>query len=476
MTKKVDIILAILPFMDPYILTGPAILKSALNKSNITSKVMDWNLDIWKKCKDFYATSNYLYLYARTYGFDNPDMKKFLTKNLDGVLNNWINQLKEYDFEWLGLSLYSYKVYSIIYILCDKIRKELPHIKIIIGGNAVVQPIHNIADDLLKKNLIDYYVVGDGEDALISILKNEPNVFGVNNLDQIIQMDDINIIPDYSDYLINEYPLFNYDTTFFYIIGSRGCYNNCKFCQNKAKKYILRNPQNIVDEIIDLNKKYNCLHFAFADAMTNGVPKHIIKLAKLLKESKLNITWESFWKCRSKKVLNEEAYQIIGESGCKQLMIGIESGSPRVRNEMNKKLNIEDLYFIIEQCEKNNIEVLLLFIVGYYTETQDDFQQTLDLLTNVSKITKKVKVNSGPTFIPPHYNWMNLKRDKFDQWYYKDNTFSERINRWLRLAKHCQEIGFKIIHPHDIFLYGWSQRYKHIENINLFRSLNLIKE
>ena len=69
-------------------------------------------------------------------------------------------------------------------------------------------------------------------------------------------------------------------------------------------------------------------------------------------------------------------------SGCGTVWIGIESGSERVRNLMKKGYTEEDMQYTMQQLDRVGVKTRLLMIVGYVTETQEDFQETLDLFNN----------------------------------------------------------------------------------------------
>jgi len=77
---------------------------------------------------------------------------------------------------------------------------------------------------------------------------------------------------------------------------------------------------------------------------------------------------------------------------CEKLMpvlhLPVQSGSSKILNAMNRKHNISDYYKIIEQLKKAKPEIRFSsdFIIGYPNETEDDFNQTLELIEKVEFI------------------------------------------------------------------------------------------
>lgn len=73
-------------------------------------------------------------------------------------------------------------------------------------------------------------------------------------------------------------------------------------------------------------------------------------------------------------------------------MIGVESGSQVVRDHMRKVFTDIDLDYTIEECLKNKIQCILLFMVGYPTETEEDFEDTLKILYRYKNYAKNISL------------------------------------------------------------------------------------
>jgi radical SAM superfamily enzyme YgiQ (UPF0313 family) len=462
---KYDIVIVTVPFVRRIPQTGPALLKASVEKAGFSCKVLDWNFDIWNNIQNIKTTT--IKLNDKNIAeYTISDMKNFCLANMEKISKPWIKEIKNLKATWIGLSTYSSRTSRIfLNSMLPILRRNLPNIKIIVGGHGFSLPNTNWGAVLLKKGLIDFFVKGEGEETLVSLLKGEKNIAGINGI-EMNQIEDLDKIPfaNYSDTPPNKYPLKK-----SYIVTSRGCVRRCNFCYNYFKKIRFRSPENVVDELIDLYNKYGIVDFFFADSLSNGNPKQLKGICNtIIKAMETNrlpkISWGSSMSVLSRGSLDKKVYKLMSNSGCTSINIGVESGSDKVRKDMNKATKDEDIYFMIEQCRKNRINLDINFIVGYYTETEEDFEKTLNLITNISYCLKDIHVgiNVGPTFqVLNISDWKiaKLNKDRFGQWYYKDNTFPVRMDRWKRLVTHCQNLNFKTLENQKKLLMEKLEKY-----------------
>jgi hypothetical protein len=82
----------------------------------------------------------------------------------------------------------------------------------------------------------------------------------------------------------------------------------------------------------------------------------------------------------------EENFKLLSESGCKELQIGVESFSENVRNHMGKKFSDIDLLYCLQMLHKYKIRSALLMFVGYPTETEEDHQKSLAMISKLNDL------------------------------------------------------------------------------------------
>ena len=116
-----------------------------------------------------------------------------------------------------------------------------------------------------------------------------------------------------------------------------------------------------------------------------------------LAKANIPVKWRGMFIFRSG--MTNKDWDMIKASGCHKLDIGIESGSERVRYDMKKKFTNECMYNSIDELGKRGITMTYLMMVGYPTETEKDFQDTIDLLKWSEKYKELIEVRTNIVMI-----------------------------------------------------------------------------
>ena len=187
------------------------------------------------------------------------------------------------------------------------------------------------------------------------------------------------------------------------------------------------------------------------------------------------IRWGGQFIIRSERQSPAEDYDLMARAGMSWASIGIESASELVRNHMDKQFTNEDMYFSIDQLIKNNISVTAMFIVGYPTETEKEFQENIKWLEyyadrNSTTIPednrgKIVDINLGQTLgVLPNSPLADM--DVYtgqDTWVSKTVPgldFAERVRRRKELSRVANKLGYTV---------RWDEKQLHFLNRKLER-------
>jgi len=180
------------------------------------------------------------------------------------------------------------------------------------------------------------------------------------------------------------------------IILSNGCLGNCYYCavkfargklESKPIEKIIKEIEYSVNEekskeILLTSQDNGCYGFDINENL-NTLLKKIIEIKG---DFKIRVGMAN--PQHLKIIINELIEIYKNEKIYKFLHIPIQSGSNKVLKEMNRYYTIEDVYDIIEKFKKEipDISIGTDIIVGYPTETENDFQETIDFI-------KKIKPN-----------------------------------------------------------------------------------
>ena len=176
-----------------------------------------------------------------------------------------------------------------------------------------------------------------------------------------------------------------------------------------------------------------------------------------------------------------EDFKKMADSGASTLLIGVESGSPSVREHMKKGYTDEDLHYSLGEIFKNNIKVRFLMIIGYPTETREDFDQTLKFFERYAEYGRNglvEEINLGLTLnlLPqtPLYNnaeeyGLNTTKDHINDWVCTQNPsldFKERLERRIEAQHFVEQLGYKVFESKN-YVRALSIAWNEVKNLQI---------
>ena len=193
-----DMLLCIIPKINPDAPTvGPAVLKATLEKAGYSCKVLDLNIRLFREFEK-HGDKQYFFENDRVFKKDIDDNDFFrdeiLTK-YEYVIDQWMEEFKLLNPKFIGMSMLSSYSRAIATILSYRLRQEMPDTKIVWGGAEVTHRTKMYLDN----GMIDFYVWGDGEQAILDLMAGKYDAPGINK--DATQLDDLNTveIPNYDD-------------------------------------------------------------------------------------------------------------------------------------------------------------------------------------------------------------------------------------------------------------------------------------
>jgi radical SAM superfamily enzyme YgiQ (UPF0313 family) len=162
------------------------------------------------------------------------------------------------------------------------------------------------------------------------------------------------------------------------IITSRGCPNQCTFCDNNTFgcKIRMRGAQSVVDEIELLMHDYGVKEIAFVDDTFTISNKRLSEIFRLTRERGLKFPWTCMARINT---VNEKILGEMKENGCWHISFGIESGNEDILRLIRKNISLADTEKIIDQCYRLGIRTKGFFIIGHPKETPETIDQTIEL-------------------------------------------------------------------------------------------------
>lgn len=306
--------------------------------------------------------------------------------------------------EIVGISFLSNMCYPAARALSRKIKATFPSIKIVYGG---VFSTINSQKIMAFENSVDIVARGEGEGIIKDLadrhkLSDIPGITFKDGNDKIIEnpnrepIQDIDSIPfpdrdsldiNYVASLPLDVPAVIWDMPYTSLISSRGCPFACTYCNCPTfsqKRCRFRTVKNVIKELEEI-KKSGYKSFCFLDDNFLLNPQRVEKICNTMIESQHGFRWAC--EGRADRKVNG-VFNRLSKAGCELVMFGIESGSQRVLDSMNKKTKIPDIEEAITHAKEAGIPIIHgFFIVGSPGETVAEMEQSF-------QFAQRLEINS----------------------------------------------------------------------------------
>ena len=163
------------------------------------------------------------------------------------------------------------------------------------------------------------------------------------------------------------------------MVSTRGCPFHCNWCAKPiwGQRYAMRSPANVAEEMALLKRTLSPDHIWFADDIFGLRPKWVSAFADEVKARGAAIP---FMIQSRVDLMTEKAVAALGRAGCVEVWLGVESGSQKILDAMDKGTRVEQVGAARERLGKAGIRTCYFLQFGYPGETWDDIRQTVALV------------------------------------------------------------------------------------------------
>lgn len=176
---------------------------------------------------------------------------------------------------------------------------------------------------------------------------------------------------------------------------ARSCAYKCSFCDFPVRAGALSLTSiDVVEKELALLARRGIKHLVFIDDTFNVPGPRFKQLCRMMIKNDFGFSWYSFFRCAAAR--DKETFDLLAESGCKAVFLGIESGNQGILDNMSKVATLDRYKRGIDELHQRGVTTFGAFISGFPGETQESVEDTISFI-------KEAK----PTFYRVEPFWYN---------------------------------------------------------------------
>jgi anaerobic magnesium-protoporphyrin IX monomethyl ester cyclase len=273
---------------------------------------------------------------------------------------------------------------------------SLQHTRIVLGGPEV----RNHVDNFLSHGA-DFIVVGEGEQTMLELVEWIDGKISkkLADIEGIVYASDCGAVCRNKERTklrnLDELPVPNrtkvnmqlyfdawkrrHGTNAISVSTMRGCPYTCKWCSRAVygQSYRRRSPQHVADEIAWIKEHYQVDSIWFVDDVFTVSHQWLSDFTQEMKSRNLVMPYECITRADR---MSEEVILNLKASGCFRVWIGAESGSQKIIDLMDRRVDVEQVQQMIQLARAHGLQAGTFIMVGYPGETKEDIYATVDHL------------------------------------------------------------------------------------------------
>jgi len=384
-----------------------------------------------------------------------------------GTVNDCQKRIEEFRPDIIGFSSNSGE-YGFCCSLAAAI-KEKCNIPILFGG---VHPTV-VPEEVINEEYIDIICVGEGEEALVELLNNMESGSDIHSIRNLWFKSNSRIIKNGPRQLAEDLDLLPFpDRELFHygryieassgsidIMSGRGCPYMCSYCINPAlhnlhaneKKLVRqRSVDNVLEEIVQIKKKYAFSHIDFQDDVFALKKSWIFEFSE-----KYGKAFRIPFTCNARvEFIDKEICAALKQAGCLMLNMGIEAGNEKIREKvLKRRVSNEKIIHAFQMAKDAGLKTYSFNMVGLPFETREDIQETIALNQKVKPDILQVSIfqpypGTALQKLCIEKGWLTNKEIHFSHQMKSTLKYPHITNKEIQQLK--KTFRFRVIYKHNL--------------------------
>jgi radical SAM superfamily enzyme YgiQ (UPF0313 family) len=289
--------------------------------------------------------------------------------------------------------------------IAKKLKKIVP---IIVFCGPHTSALYN---EIMKENkFIDFIMYGEYDYTALDLIQTLDSGGKIENVDGLVYRKGKKILVNKRRELIknldelpyperDDVPMEKYNEPFcknipnVQMMTSRGCPYNCIYCVEPSVYYGRpnfrpRSPENVVDEIEFIIKKYKPKEIYFDDSSFTIDQERVKKICDLMIKRGIKIKWS----CMADTKVSFETLKKMKEAGCIGLKFGVETANMQILKNIRKVFTPQDAIRMVKNCKKLGIFTHATYMFGLPGETEETIKKTIDFFIKLRTDTAQFSI------------------------------------------------------------------------------------
>ncbi len=312
----------------------------------------------------------------------------------------------------------------------------------------------------MRRLMPDCGVIGEGERAfpeVLARLEAGRSLEGIEGVITGIRTDGLNVAPTRAIEPLAQLPAAAHELCryqrylrrggFVGVQTKRGCPFKCAYCiypQLEGRRYRLRPPEAVAEEVETVAVRSKLRHFFFVDSVFNDPRRHALAICRELARRRLPIQWSAF--CNPTG-FDAELARAMKEGGCNGVEFGLDVASDKMLTALNKPFGQEETRIALQAAHDAGLPMAIYLLFGGPGETWADVEDTQNFLNSCARAnavfaTVGIRVYEGTSMadVAVREGQVEPEQDLFEPAYYLSPGLADDTEKKLdRIARRRAE-------------------------------------
>lgn len=336
-------------------------------------------------------------------------------------------RIRDIDPDVVGISTFTMVMYDCC-VIAQMAKMINPEVHVCFGGPHIT----DFPAETANLPVADSIVLGEGEEAFVELLdhleqgkpiESIPGVFTRNNVDHLTRnknrrpmIADLDSLPFPDRSLLKQelyYNAIGFEKNIAAIITSRGCPKQCTFCATMHSNYRMRSVPDVLDEIQEILDD-GIKEVFFQDDTFNLLGERAKIFCREVLANNLHFTWS--FKARVDQI-DDELMDLARQAGCRQLHIGVETGTQEGLDFLKKGVTIGQLRHAFNLAHKYKIRTIADWMIGLpFERTIKDIDHNFQFLLDLDPFYVQINVLQPFPFTEIFWQAEQKGLDHLDRW------------------------------------------------------------